>query len=139
MRITRQADYAIRIVAHLSGYPEDSVVTVEKISDEMTIPRSFAAKIVQKLTSAGLTSSMRGVKGGFLLRKAPAEISLLDVVEAIDGPVDMNICVLNEDACSRVDECEIHPVWVDIQKEVRALLGARDFASILNISDSVKG
>jgi len=139
MRITRQADYAIRIVAYLSGHSGDSVVTVEKISDEMTIPRSFAAKIVQKLTRAGLTNSMRGVKGGFFLKKKPAEMSLLEVVEAVDGPIDMNICVLNEDACSRVDVCEIHPVWVNIQKDVRKLLAAKDFASILENSHSAGG
>ena len=63
----------------------------------------------------------------------------MKVVEAVDGPIDMNICVLNEDACSRVDECEIHPIWVSIQKDVRKLLASRDFATMLKNSHPVRG
>jgi len=132
MRITRQADYAIRTITYLARQDEGRVVTVEEISEEMLIPRSFTAKIVQRLTRAGITNSTRGVKGGFVLKRTPESVTLLDVVEAIDGPVDMNICVLNEGACSRIDTCEVHPVWVEIQNEVAGLLKKRDFRTLLN-------
>jgi len=132
MRITRQADYAIRTVSYLAKQSEGRVVTVEEISEEMMIPRSFTAKIVQRLTRAGITSSTRGVKGGFVLNRPPEAITLLDVVEAIDGPVDMNVCVLQEDACSRVSFCEIHPIWKEIHREVTEALRRRDFKSMQN-------
>jgi Rrf2 family protein len=129
MEITREADYAIRCVFYLSGRL-DEVTMIDEIAREMSIPKSFLAKILQKLTRAGIVNSYRGVKGGFQLARAPKNITLLDVVEAIEGPVGMNICVLDTGQCDLSGTCCIHPVWVEIRKDFRKLLGKRDFASL---------
>ncbi len=114
MQITREADYAIRCVLHLSRCKEGSA-TVGDIAEAQSIPRTFAAKILQKLSKAKIVKSVRGIKGGFRLARDPARISILDVIEAIQGPLNVNICVLDRQSCERQPTCMVHPIWVEIQ------------------------
>ncbi|HET6515095.1 MAG TPA: Rrf2 family transcriptional regulator [Thermodesulfovibrionales bacterium] len=117
MNITRETDYAVRCVLYLSMNPQ-TVTVVEDIAREMEIPKSFLAKILQKLVKAGIVKSSRGVKGGFRLGGEPSEVNLLTVIEAIQGPLCLNICVLDSDSCSRSSFCSVHPVWVEIQRGI---------------------
>jgi Rrf2 family protein len=127
MVITREADYAIRCVLYLSENA-GKICMVEGIAKEMHIPRSFLAKILQKLARASLVKSFRGVKGGFQLAKHPSEISLLDVVEAIEGEVAMNVCALDRKLCDRSASCPVHPAWVEVKKDFRKMLKKYNFA-----------
>ncbi len=127
MEITRETDYAIRCILYLSGKQEE-ISMVEDIAREMQIPKSFLAKIVQKLSRASLVKSFRGVKGGFQLARPPADISLLDVVEAIEGKIAMNVCALDRMLCSRSNTCLVHPVWIEIRKDFRKILEKYNFA-----------
>ena len=129
MQITRETDYAIRCVYHLSG-KIGAVTMVDEISREMGIPKSFLAKILQKLSKAAIVKSYRGVKGGFEIARDPAEITLLDVIEAVQGPVAMNICALDDALCGFSSNCSIHPVWVEVRKEVEKLLREKNFSSL---------
>jgi Rrf2 family protein len=129
MEITRETDYGVRCILYLSGKPDD-VVMVDEVAKEMQIPKSFLAKILQKLARAGVVKSFRGVKGGFQLARKPAEISLLDVVEAIEGPVAMNRCALDSTLCAFSGTCSVHPVWVDLRKKVEEYMGKTDFEKL---------
>jgi Rrf2 family protein len=129
LQITRETDYAIRCVYYLSG-KTGNVTMVDEISREMSIPKSFLAKILQKLSRAAIVKSYRGVKGGFEVAKDPAEITLLDVIEAVQGPVAMNICALEESLCGFSSTCSIHPVWIEIRKEVEKMLREKNFSSL---------
>jgi Rrf2 family protein len=91
---------------------------VEEVAREMSIPRSFLAKILQKLTKAGILKSFRGVKGGFQLAKKRGQISLLDVIEAIQGPTAMNTCAVDKTSCKFSSHCTVHPVWLELRKKV---------------------
>jgi Rrf2 family protein len=91
---------------------------VEEISREMSIPKSFLAKILQKLTKVGILKSFRGVKGGFQLARKPGQISLLDVIETIQGPTAMNKCAVDKKSCKFSSSCTVHPVWVELRKKV---------------------
>jgi Rrf2 family protein len=95
----------------------------------MDMPKSFLAKILQKLARANIVKSYRGVKGGFRLARKPKEINLLEVIEAIQGPVVMNICALDKKMCRFSGTCTIHPVWIEVRKQVEKLLRKRSFAS----------
>jgi len=132
MMIRRETDYAIRCVLYLAERC-DGVVMVNEISGAMKIPRSFLAKILQKLTKARIVKSYRGVKGGFRLRKRPADVSLLDVIEAIEGPLAMNKCVIDRRACSMTGSCTVHPVWVEICRSVEKRLKSHTFADLLSL------
>jgi Rrf2 family protein len=96
---------------------------VNDISKENDIPRNFLAKILQKLAKAGLVRSFRGVKGGFQLSRRTSEITLLRVIEAIQGPVFLNKCFVNQKACSRRKECTVHPLWNIMAECVTERLG----------------
>lgn len=127
--ITRKTDYAIRCVLHLAESPEE-VVMISEIAKQRNIPTSFLAKILQRLARAGIVKSLRGVKGGFTLAKKPVDISLLDVVEAIEGSVAMNICAVDKKMCGLSSTCSVHPVWVELRKDVEDRLRQWSFARL---------
>ncbi len=116
----------MRCVLHLSSNPGQTCM-VEEIAQARDVPRSFLAKILQKLKHANIVESFRGVKGGFVLARKPAEISLLDVIEAIQGVVSLNVCTVDQMACDRSGDCVFHPVWVTLREDFEKMLGKHDF------------
>jgi len=128
MQITRQADYAVRAMVYLAQLGPDHRAATNQIAQEKHIPPSFLAKIVSQLSVAGLLQTSRGARGGVSL--APREVcsSLLDVVEAIDGPILLNECVDEGGACAFGDDCPMKPVWCDAQKELVLQLSQTTFA-----------
>ena len=128
MQITRQADYALRAVIFLSRLDSDQKASTSAIAEEQKIPPSFLAKIVSQLSLAGLIQTSRGARGGVSLARPPAEISVLDVIEAIDGPVTLNECAVNADNCTFGDSCPLQQIWCDTRKELVNRLSSATFA-----------
>jgi Rrf2 family protein len=116
MQITRQADYAIRAVRYLAKQGPNQRSATSTVAQEMKIPPSFLAKIISQLSIAGLLHTSRGARGGVTLARDAKEISLLDVVEAIDGPILLNECVGDPADCQFSDDCLVHPIWVEAQE-----------------------
>ncbi len=129
MQITREADYAIRCILHLAESPGE-VVMVGGIAKAKSIPKSFLAKILQKLARANIVKSLIGVNGGFQLAKKSEKINLLDVILAIEGPVAMNKCAIDKKNCSLHNACPVHPVWLEIKEEVERRLKSYNFAKL---------
>ncbi len=118
MQITRQADYAVRAVLYLARMGSEQRAATSQIAQEQQIPPSFLAKIVSQLSVAGLLQTSRGARGGVSLARPPEQISLLEVVEAIDGPILLNECVSGNGACTFGDDCPMQPIWCDAQAEL---------------------
>ena len=118
MQITRQADYAIRAVRYLAKQGPNHRSATSTVAQEMKIPPSFLAKIISQLSIAGLLHTSRGARGGVSLARDAKEISLLDVVEAIDGPILLNECVGDPADCEFSDDCLVHPIWVEAQESM---------------------
>ena len=116
MQITRQADYAIRAVRYLAKQGPNERSATSTVAQEMKIPPSFLAKIISQLSIAGLLHTSRGARGGVTLAREAKDISLLDVVEAIDGPILLNECVGDPADCVFSDDCLVHPIWVEAQE-----------------------
>lgn len=129
MQITRQADYAIRAVRYLSRAGNQRAAT-STVAKEMKIPPSFLAKIISQLSIAGIVQTSRGAHGGVMLARPPEEITLLDVVEAIDGPIQLNECVADPGKCEFAEDCAMHPVWVEAQKLLTERLRSTTFANL---------
>jgi Rrf2 family protein len=127
MQITRQADYAVRAVLYLSKIGEDRRAATSQIAEEQQIPPSFLAKIVSQLSVAGLLQTSRGARGGVSLARSPEDISVLEVVEAIDGPILLNECVANQGNCVFGDTCSMRPLWCDTQSELVTRLKSTTF------------
>jgi len=131
MQITRQADYAVRAVLHLARAGNTERSATSAIAKEQRIPPSFLAKIISQLSIAGLLHTSRGARGGVTLAREPREITLLEVVEAIDGPIQLNECVTNEGVCSFEDNCPIRSVWCNAQDELVGRLRTTNFAELM--------
>jgi len=134
MQITRQADYALRAVLYLARQENSERAATSTIAEEQNIPPSFLAKIISQLSIAGLLHTSRGARGGVTLAREPKEITLLEVVEAIDGPIQLNECVGDENSCSFGKKCPLHSVWCNAQDELVTRLKATNFADLLQIA-----
>lgn len=122
MDLTRKGEYAIRGIVHLATQPEDQVCLLSDIASAVDVPQTFLAKIFQQFSKIGLVRSYRGTGGGFVLGRPPEKITLLEVVEAVEGPIVPNRCVAGAGECNRTNTCNVHPVWVNVQEQVRDIL-----------------
>lgn len=132
MRITHEADYAIRIMYCLALHGEK--VSAKQISEESGVPIRFALKILRHLTQAQLTVSYKGVNGGYQLARLPDQIPLGEIIELIDGPIEINHCLSNEFDCTRVEqknECAFHRIFGTINQDIRQQLYALSLAQFL--------
>jgi Rrf2 family protein len=132
MQITRQADYAVRAVLYLAEQDENGRAPTSRIAQEMRIPPSFLAKIVSQLSVAGVVQTSRGARGGVSLAREPKDITLLEVIEAIDGPITLNECVPDRSACVFGDNCPVHDIWCDTQAKLVEQLGKANFGALLH-------
>jgi Rrf2 family transcriptional regulator, iron-sulfur cluster assembly transcription factor len=132
MQITRQADYAIRAVRYLAKQGSSQRVATSIVAREMKIPPSFLAKIISQLSIAGLLHTSRGARGGVSLAREPKDISVLDVVEAIDGPILLHECVGTNKPCVFEDDCLFHPIWLEVQESLVKRLGETRFDVLYN-------
>ena len=130
MLITRETDYAVRTVLYLARQ-EERTASVTEVARSMHIPKSFLAKIVQRLVRSRILKSMRGVNGGFQLARKPSDITLLSITEAIQGPTGINLCAVNSKKCKWSPTCSVHPVWVEIRKEVERRLQKQTIAGLV--------
>lgn len=140
MLVTRQTDYAVRCVLYLAR-ERDQIASVGEIAEQMQIPKSFLAKILQRLVREGIVESIRGMKGGFRLLKQASEITLLDVFIAIQGVAPVNSCAIDKRRCRMSSGCSVHPVWTELRKEVERRLGMQTLSSLAQarqvISDDI--
>lgn len=131
MQITRQADYALRAMLYLARNDPAQRASTSQIAEIQQIPPSFLAKIISQLSIAGLIHTSRGARGGVTLARPIEEISLLDVVEAIDGPILLNECTHSAESCPFGEECPIHPIWCSAQQELVNKLKSTKFAELI--------
>jgi Rrf2 family iron-sulfur cluster assembly transcriptional regulator len=122
MELTRKGEYAIRGIVFLATQPADQICLLSDIASAVDVPQTFLAKIFQQFSKIGLVRSYRGTGGGFVLGRPPGKITLLEVVEAVEGPIIPNRCVTGEGVCDRSGSCNVHPVWVSVQDQVRGIL-----------------
>ncbi|MGZ4149098.1 MAG: RrF2 family transcriptional regulator [Actinomycetota bacterium] len=119
MLVTREADYAIRCVLEVA---RQGRVSAARVAELQGISPTFLGKIVQSLARAGILSTRRGVGGGVTLAVPLEEITLLRVIEAVEGPLCLNDCVADPPQCPQIDTCPVYPYLDRAQGALRALL-----------------
>ncbi len=122
MRLTRRADYAVRMMVDLACATGRERVSTGEIARRQNLPKPFMTKIASQAAAAGLLSTCRGKGGGLVIARPPDEISLLQIIEAIDGPLALNQCTLEPSQCAESDECAVHPIWKKAQEQLDELL-----------------
>jgi len=115
MQLTRAADYGLRVVIHMAGLPQGTIVRLKTLAQVVEVPESFLAKVLQTLTRGGLMLSRRGPEGGFELPASSREATILDVLTVVDGPVQLNACLGENGECPRKERCVAHPIWAEAQ------------------------
>jgi Rrf2 family protein len=111
--IKRETDYAVRIVLYLASLPPGAQVQVRDVAAQKLLPLSFVRRVVARLGAAGLLTNTRGGRGGIALARPASEISLLDVVLAMDDPVTLNQCLDPDHTCPLAAACPAHAAWAD--------------------------
>ena len=122
MRLPLAAEYAIRGIVHIAKCNNDAPVTIRQISAAEAIPQNYLVKIFKSLVAAGLILSRRGKKGGFSLAVDPKTVSMRRVIEAVQGPIFFNACLMGPDHCNHQSWCPGHEVWLQVQKSVCDIL-----------------
>jgi Rrf2 family protein len=131
MEISRRTDYGVRVILDLATLSDETRASTQEIADRQSIPAPFLAKIISQLSLSGLVTTFRGAGGGVSLARPPAEISLLQVIEALDGPVRLNRCVIEPSACPRDKVCPVHHVWAKAQVDLADLLSSTTFDQLV--------
>lgn len=132
MRITQEADYGLRVVLYLSKIEYGKKVDAGTIAEHEQLPLRFLLKLLRKLIQSGIIISYRGIKGGYALNKTPKEITLRDVIEAIDGPICVNRCMLDPKYCSakKTGSCQIHSALFTVQQSLLTQLENINFEDL---------
>ncbi len=120
--MSRAADYATRAMVHVASAEKGDTPTTQEIAERQGISQVFLQKIVQRLARAGLLRTQRGASGGIALSQPPAEISLRQIVEAMEGPITLNRCLQGPGECFRETVCPVHEVCAKIQSDMLATL-----------------
>ena len=130
MQITRAADYGVRVMIQLAGLNGKGRVSLPELAHATGAPESFLSKVLQALAHAGLISSRRGQLGGFRISTRGRAASMRDVIEAIDGTICLNVCLVPGRSCSRKLHCPAHPVWIKAQQAMLAVLSATSVSEL---------
>jgi len=130
MQITRQADYALRAAKYLAGLAPNQKTSTAEIARIMHIPPSFLAKILSQLALTGIIYSERGAHGGVALARPAADVNVLEVVEAIDGPIVMSECTINDHFCPFSPDCSLHRMWCGARDELVSMLRNTTLAQV---------
>ncbi len=131
MRLTRAAEYAIRCMVVLSSKGEGVLTSRKEIADITDAPPNFLTKIAQDLARANFIEIRQGAKGGFVLIRNPAFLSLLEVVEVMIGEISLNDCVAMPSSCPNSSDCSVHKVWKGACQQLRETLGTVTFDQLV--------
>ncbi|HBG46566.1 MAG TPA: Rrf2 family transcriptional regulator [Deltaproteobacteria bacterium] len=130
LQLTRDGEYAVRAIIFLASQPEGKISLITEIAEAEEVPKSYLSKIMQHLVRSGLVRSRRGINGGFMLAKPADSITLRQAIEAIEGPIFLNICLVRKGECHMDDFCPVHPVWHEAQKKLFEVLDGKTIAQL---------
>jgi len=131
MRLTAKSEYGLLALVFLAEREGSGPVAAREIAEEQRIPIKFLEQLLVTLRKAGLVAAQRGAHGGFVLGRASEDITVLDVVEALEGPLSPSPCDGTRD-CGRATSCAAAPVWEEAGEALRRVLGASTIAAVAN-------
>lgn len=130
MIITKKTEYATRAILFLSIQEKGKVILTRKIANQMEIPEQFLAQVMLALSKSDIVRAIRGANGGFVLNKIPSDISLRDVVEAIEGKLLVKECLISNQICKNCEICPMRDVWNKIQNQLDNMMAKTNFGQL---------
>jgi len=138
LQLTKDGEYAVRAVLFLASQPLGKISLISEISKVQDVPKSYLAKIMQHLVKVGLVNSRRGAKGGFFLARPADRITLRQTIEAVEGPIYLNVCLIRKGECPRDEICPVHPVWREAQEKLFSVLESKTMAQLAKDSEMLQ-
>lgn len=135
MQLTRAADYALRVMVCLADAPKNERLFLPQLALAADAPESFLSKVLQALTRSGFINSRRGQCGGFAISPRGMRANVREVIEAIDGPIRLNVCLSPGPSCERKHWCPVHPVWARAQRAMLEVLESANVAELAQQTD----
>ena len=129
--LRRNTDYALRLMVHLAQQDGDGAVSTRVLAEQEDVPYPLACKLMQQLHASRLVGSSMGPRGGFRLHREPGEISLLEVIETIQGPMRLNRCLMSQEACPRSGTCPVRGKIGELQGQMRQYLAGVTLADLV--------
>jgi len=137
MQITRATDYAVRVTVHLASLSGADNAPLGELAGDAGVRGNCLSKILQRLVRKGIVSSHRGTGGGFRLSVPADQLTLLQVVDAIEGPIELNVCLGRWQPCPSRSQCVVYAIWQRAQSAMSALLSSVTIAELA--AESVSG
>jgi Rrf2 family protein len=131
MQITRAGEYGVLGLMNLARRAPGEIAMIEEVSRTEKIPRSFLAKVFQHLVRAGLVRSARGAGGGFVLARKPSQITVLEIIEAIEGEIVFQRCKLEHPVCEHVGGCAVCGLFEQAQDGVKEVLARTTLSRLI--------
>jgi len=131
MLLNRATDYGMRVMVDLASQPVATKAVAGEIAERQQIPPAFLSKVLVRLSQANLVRTYRGATGGAHLARPPERISLLEVVEAMQGPIVLNDCNIEYPPCPLKETCRITPIWKEAKHNLEGLLRQTSLADLL--------
>jgi Rrf2 family protein len=130
MQISMAGKYAIRAMMYLASLPNNNIIQIGDLSGKWEIPEKYLRKIIPQLAKAGIINTRRGMGGGIVMARPSKEISFLDVVEAIEGKIFLNKCLMSPDICERSPWCSANRVWHEAQESMKKVLASKNMEEL---------
>ena len=130
MKLSTKVRYGVRAMIDLAQHQSDKPVLVKMISERQEISKKYLESLLASLKAAGLLRSIRGAKGGYLLARDPAEITMEMIVSALDGPPILVECVTHPELCDRSSACSAHGLWEQMTKSLQKTLSNTTLADL---------
>lgn len=122
MKLNTRARYAVRLMADIHKYGKGSIVPLKDVAQRQALSQRYLSQLAIHLKNAGLLKSVWGMNGGYKLSIPPGDISILNIIEAVEGKVCIIDCLIDDDYCPRLDYCECVSVWRDINNGITSTL-----------------
>jgi Rrf2 family protein len=130
LRFTKRADYGLMAIHYIARHEEDGAVSAKRIAEEFAIPAELLAKILQRLARERLIVSQNGPKGGYVLGRRPAEITVGEVIRALEGPINIVSCLEDSD-CPQMARCNLRRPVQKIQAAITQMLDTMSLAELV--------
>lgn len=131
MKLSKVSDYAVRAVVNMAMQENTGLVTIKQIAEDEDIPTSFLAKVIQSLVSAGIVKGYRGRSGGLSLSRKADDITMKDIIEAVNGPILMTRCLVEHRKCHGNNHCAVHLVLEETQEVLVKILNRYSVADLV--------
>lgn len=133
-RLTNEGEYAVRLMVYLAGRDREKLVSAREIAENQNIPNRFLRTIVSQFVKLGFINSFQGNGGGVRLAEGAENKTLLEVIEAVEGPIYLNVCMQGDVACQFSSLCAVHLVWHEAQDAIQQILGGKKIKELAQVN-----